>query len=155
MEAEILLSEKTIESNKDFYKYVKDLNLTNKSTLILSDNSHFYYSQEELKKYKVIINLKQLNNIPDLSDFVYTIYKTLQTNTFFCGCFQNNKRPKYIKSPKQYIKFFEAVMFVLESRMKRLLSKKDVYAIFNSYNFKILDMKEINNITYFYAQKVF
>jgi hypothetical protein len=137
----------TSENSSDFYKYIVKLGIVKKDPklLILSSKHHFYYEIDEMKNIKTVINLKQLNDIDSLNDFLKLI-NDLQKNTILCGCFTNYK---FFWSKKYY----EMFLALIDLKMKRLISESNARSLLIAQNYKILDMKEINQITYFEAIK--
>ena len=144
------------EKDFDFFQYVNNSGLLKKDSdvLFLTTTKHFYYHKEELEKVDIIINTKKLNYISKLDDYIYMLYKMLSGNTIFYGCFLDNKTPLAMKGPNKYLKFLESIMSIVDTKTIRLLSKKNIEAIFKSYNFEIINMEDVNDVTYFYCKKV-
>lgn len=145
------------QEHKDFYKYLCELHLVSKSSnhvLILPSNNHFYYEKEEIEDYKTVVNLKKLNYIKKLDNFLYSLYHTINKDAIFCGCFINNKHIKSDLAKFRYAKLFESFLLIIDSIMFRLLSEKDVCSFLKIHNFEVLNLKEIKGVTYFYAKKI-
>jgi hypothetical protein len=154
MTEELLIREKATlkQTNLDFYNYINNLGLRKKSrTLILSAVSFFYYEPSEVYKFKDVVCLKNLNSIEKLDSFITSISVSLKIGTNFYGCFINNK---FGQKSFKYFSFFEFITLLIDTKMKRLMSQKDVSILLAANNFKILDMKEINGIIYFYSKKL-
>lgn len=124
---------------QDFFKYSTQLGLIDKDSLILTPKNHFYYDFDEIKNVKTLVNLTKLNNIEKLGDYMNLICK-LRKSTILYGCFTDSRMSNLFRS-------------VQDAKMKRLLTKKRVSALLNAQNYKVLDMKEINEVVYFKSMK--
>lgn len=147
------------ERSKDFFNYITKSNIVEnyKNLLILSANHHFFYEYNEMKDVKIILNIRKLNNIYHLNDFMSALLANLQKDTYFYGCFIDNKFSFRNKGNKKnnLTRFFNSFSIITNyPRLTRLLSIKNVYNLFESHSFQILDMKEINDVIYFSAQKL-
>jgi hypothetical protein len=133
---------KELKDDYDFFNYITSLGLIKKdpNLLVLSSAYHYYYNLNEFENIKTIVHLKKLNYVNNLNDFLKSIYN-LQKDTIFCGCFIVDSKIKDI------------LRSFLDFKINRSLSRKDVHTLFNIQNFKILNMKEINGITYFQSIK--
>ena len=81
----------TTENCENFTKYIERLDLSKDPNLVvLSSLHHYYYDADEMTNVKTIINLKELNQIKQLKDFLHSIYHILPPNCNFIGCFVNN-----------------------------------------------------------------
>jgi len=140
------------ENSQDFFNYVIQRKLIEKDPkpLSLSSKHHFYYEVNEIKDVKTIFNLQKINYMEYLDNFLRLICN-LQKDTILCGCFINNLFD-FTKFPwnTKYAKIFESM---LDSKMKRLLSEKNIVSLLNKQDYKVLNMKEINEIVYFHSIK--
>jgi hypothetical protein len=162
------------EDRNDFFNYLDLLGLTKVPDLIiLPPVHHYYYEAEDLKNLKMLVNLKHLNYIKNLMNFLYAIYHILPDLSYFAGSFFVNEKQTVLFSRSQEIpahvtgsaemkrKGFSSGMPLLD-RMhslidfgaKRYLTKGSVSFFLEEALFKVLDMTEINGVTYFCAQKV-
>lgn len=162
------------ENSKDFYNYLDQLGLTKIPDLIvLPQVHHYYYEAEDLINLKMLVNLKHLNYIRNLMNFFFAIYHIMPPLSYFAGSFfVNEKQSVYIsrsQKPRDQVpdrfemkwKGFATGMPLLD-RMhrlidfgaKRYLTKGTVGFLLEEAFFKVLDMTEINGLTYFCAQKV-
>lgn len=151
-EQELLLK----EESKDFYNYLTRLHMVDKldNMLVLPARNHFFYIHDELKGFEGVINLTKLNYIKKLNRFINDLFHILDKDRIFCGCFLNNKYTLETKSNNHRVsKFMRAVMLIMESRMARLLSERDVKNLLAKNGFEIVNMKEIRGVTYFYAKR--
>jgi len=129
--------------DSNLYSYVKKYKLIKRNkVLFLSDKYSYYYDEKELKGIKTIVHLKKLNEIKYLNNAIKDLCNILKKNYIFCGRFVDNKSLNYYK------RFFEFL------NTTRSLSQRSVTSRLAFHNFKIINMTEINGITYFYAKKL-
>jgi len=161
------------EGHEDFYNYLDWLGLAkDPDLLILASSHHYYFENEDLKAIKTIVNLKQLNNIEKIADFLRTIYSVLPQKCYFVGCFTDNKKQFGIfsssnksrhrpegrvarteRSVGQWNSFLNIVYNIIDLRTNRYMTEKSVRLLFEDTGLKILDITEFNGLTYFCAQK--
>ena len=164
----------TAEGGEGLYDYVKWLGLVNDTNLIvLSSQRHYYYEEDELKNVRTVINLKQLNQIKNLSGLLQSTYNIMPPESNFIGCFSENKKfTGYFISDGSSdislnshsealeegivstIPFINMIYSFIDSKTNRYLTKKSVNLLFETHGFRILDMVEQNRLTYFHAQKI-
>jgi hypothetical protein len=162
------------EGGETFYNYIywlglaKDLNL-----LILPSSRHYFYNSEDLKEVKTVMNLKQLNKIKKTRDFLDSIFHILPPKSYLIGCFSDNKnQTEYLfrlsdkksrtKRDQELIENGIASRYQLlnlmynfiDSKTYKFLTGASVRYQLEKSGFKVLDMTEINSLTYFCAQKV-
>jgi len=144
------------EGGENFYHYInwlglsKDLNL-----MILSSIHHYYYDFNDLKGVKTLINLKKLNEINHIDTFLSNIFRVLPQKASFVGCFKDNKIRGGISVPfYQSFKFLNGLINMIDSKTDRFMTRKDVIKLLEAHDFRIIDMTEISNITYFCAESL-
>ena len=136
-----------IEGGESFFNY---LNLVepdkDSSILVLSSRHHYFYDVDELKGVKILVNLKRLNFINQLESFIHIVGNILSSNTKFVGCFADHKTQKGIGTlSRMYTRFIT----FLDDRIDIEIDKRYLIQLFESSGFKIIDMSEINGLTYF------
>lgn len=161
------------EGGSSFYNYVDWIGLAKDPDLIvLSAVHHYYFDDEDMKIINTVINIKQLNLIKDIDFFFRSIYKIIPNKTNFIGCFLDNKtQEKYVNDNilSQYlvkhnvdpfengitsrIPFLNTVYNLMDSKTDRFLTRRNVSLLLKKRGFKVLDMTELNGLTYFHAQK--
>jgi hypothetical protein len=156
-----------------FTNYLKKLHLENDpDTLVLSSSSHYYYESEELKKVKTLVNLKQLNHITQLNEFLNSVFCILPPESYLIGCFSDNKNQYRFFSDSHKpqnkisgqfdlvengissrIPFLNMIYSIMDTRTNRYMTKSTVMLHLEEAELKVLDMTEINGLTFFCAQK--
>jgi hypothetical protein len=162
------------EGCENFFTYFEQLGIANDPDLIiLPSTHHYYYDAEDLKAVNKVVNMKHLNHIKDLKDFLHNIFHILSHQSFFIGIFidkkyQNNFFSNSLQKQAQNggkvdpvengiesrIPFLNMMYNIMDSKTDRYMSKHAVSILLGDAGFKMLDMTEINGLTYFCAQKV-
>jgi len=138
------------EVDENFLTYLNYHGLANENNvLVLSSNKHYYYDYDELKEVTTLINLKKLNLVKHLDDFLNTLCDGLSPKTNFIGCFSDKKTQKGVSITSRLYKRF---LNFLDARIDVEIDRKDFSKQLESYGFKIIDMTEINGLTYFRTQ---
>jgi hypothetical protein len=140
----------TAVGGKNFFSYLKSFNLLNEpDVLMLSPNSHFYYDKDDLLTVRTFIILKKLNLIDDLDTFLNTVFHILPANVNFVGCFSESKTFLENGFLSELSARFNNL---LDLRTIHYLNKKDVSELLKKHGFKIIDMTDMNELTFFYSQ---
>jgi hypothetical protein len=138
------------EGGENFFHYLNWLGLANEpNMLVLSSRHNYYYDRNDLKGVTTIINLKKLNLIRHLDSFLHIVYNVLSPKTNFIGCFSDKRTQKRIKLPSRMSK---RRINYLDSKIEIETDKIDVSRLLESHGFKVIDMTEINGLTYFRSQ---
>jgi hypothetical protein len=168
--SEILIAE-GCESFADYIDWLglgKDPNL-----IILSSTQHYYYDEDDLKNVSAVVNLKQLNQIKNLDILFKTIFKIIPQKSNFIGCFaeknrhlefplKNSSTSKTSDTNSEALEngivsrfsFLNLIINIMDSKTSRYMTRRDVYQLLDTHGFKIMDLTELNGLTYFLAQKV-
>jgi hypothetical protein len=142
------------EGGEDFYQYLQWLQLTKKPNLLaLSSTHHYYYESNDLKRIKTLVNLKKLNIIKHLESFLRIVVRILPQKANFIGFFKSNNQDRSSFSVYQPSELFNRLVNFIDSRTERSLTKKDVSRLLEEHNLKVVDITEINGMTYFCSQK--
>jgi hypothetical protein len=162
------------EGCENFYNYLEWLGLARDPDLVvLSSTHHYYYDAEEIKKVKTVVNLKELNQIKGIKDFIHSIFHLLPPKSYFVGYFVDNKKrngyalgnksiPGESKNISEAIEngivsripFLNIIYSIMDYRTNRYLSSNEVTLLLKDRGFKILDMTELFGITYFCTQRL-
>lgn len=138
------------EVDENFLTYLNYHGLANENNLlVLSSTKHYYYDYDELKEVTTLINLKKLNLVKHLDDFLNTLCDGLSPKTNFIGCFTDTKAQKGVSVASRMYKRF---LNFLDARIDVEIDRKDFSKQLESCGFKIIDMTEINGLTYFRTQ---
>lgn len=168
--AEILAA----EGNESFKHYIEWLGLSRDPKLVvLSSVHHYYYDAEEMKNVRTVVNLKELNQIRETGSFLQSMYLILPPKCYFIGCFVDNKKQNgfsfrkrslnYNKRQKpedvnngiaSRIPFLNMIFNILDLKTNKFLSRKTVTQLLQNYGFKVIDMTELEGLTYFCAQSL-
>ena len=158
---------------EDFISFLEQQGLVNETgMLVIPSTHHFFYDAEDLKGVKTVINLKQLNHIREMREFLQTISDLLPQKSTFVGCFvdnraQNGFSDKYSNLPGQNsekdeayengiesrIPFINRMYSFIDSRTNRYLTRRSVITLLEECGLKVVRMTELNGTTYFCTQK--
>lgn len=143
------------EGGNDFFRYLTWAGLVKEPNLmVLSSMHHYYYDHNDLIGIKTLINLKRLNQIKHLESFLHTLNRILPSRSYFIGCFRNNLSDRGKEVGYHSSKFFNGIINILDSRLERNLSRGRVTRLMEGYGFKVIDITEINGMSYFWAQNL-
>ena len=141
---------KVQEVDENFKNYLNRHGLANEDKLlVLSSNLHYYYDYEELKEVNTLINLKKLNLVKHLDDFLYTLSYALSPMTNFIGCFSDVASQKEVRLTSRLYKRF---LNFVDSKFDSEISSRNFSRRLESHGFKVIDMTVINGLTYFRTQ---
>jgi len=164
----------TNEEGESFANYIEQLDLAKDPNLVvLSSLHHYYYDAEEMINVKTVINLKELNQIKQLKDFLHSIFHILPPDCNLIGCFVNNKKQSgfilntspsdsYYKRNSDAIEkgiassspFLNMIYNMIDSKTNKYMSERSVSMLLVEHGFKVLDMTEYDGLTYFCAQSL-
>ena len=137
------------EGGENFFHYLKWHGLSQeRNMLVLSSKHHYYYDHNELESVTTLINLKKLNLIKHLDSFLHSVCNVLSPKTNFIGCFSDWKTQKGVGLTSRMYKGF--INFI-DARIDMEIDKNDVSRLLEANGFQVIDMTEINGLTYFRA----
>jgi hypothetical protein len=143
------------EGGNDFFHYLNWTGLLNEPNLmVLSSLHHYYYDHKDLIGIRTLINLKKLNQIKHLESFLHTLYRILPSKSYFVGYFKSNSHHRNGTSFYHSSKFLGGLVNIFDSKSERGLSKKSVSVVLEEYGFKVIDITDLNGMTYFWAQNL-
>jgi hypothetical protein len=175
---ELILNKEAIdllisEGGEGFYNYIEWLGLADEDDLIvLSSQHHYYYDSDEMNSFKTVINLKELNQIKNIKSFLYSCLHSMPSNSNFVGCFTDNEKIngyalKNVSSGDKIrslndiengivssIPFINMLYSLMDSKIYNYMSKMNISMLLAECGFKVINMTEVNGLTYFHAQKV-
>lgn len=162
------------EGGESFYNYVDSRGLSeDPSLIVLSSDHHYYYDFEEMNNVRTVVNLKELNRIKEIRSFLHSHLHFLPQRCNFLGCFVNNKKierytlrinltagEKVRNSDNEELgivsrfPFINMLYSVMDLKTNAYMSENSVTHMLGVHGFKIMEMKEVNGLTYFHSQKV-
>jgi hypothetical protein len=162
------------EEGENFANYIEQLGVAKDPNLvILSSLHHYYYDAEEMINVRTVVNLKELNQIKQLKDFLHSIFHILPPDCNLIGCFINNKKQSgftlntspsdsYYKRNSDAIEngiassspFLNMIYNMIDSKTNKYMSERSVSMLLREHGFKVLDMTEHDGLTYFCAQSL-
>jgi hypothetical protein len=139
------------EGGEFFNNYISRLGYgTDQDVLILSSKHHYYYDASELKEVKTLVNLKRLNFMKHLENYVLKVSESLSPNAKFIGCFEDKKANRGIGITAR---LYKKLINFIDLRIDTEIDRKSLVKIFESCGFDIVDMTEVNGLTYFTSSK--
>ena len=140
------------EGGRDFNSYLERLNMSAESNLlILNPGQHYFYDESDLRCVGTLVNTKKLNFINDLDSLLSTLCRIMPVNANFIGCFSDNRSGDS-----------NGFLSDLLTRLNRFVDpwaghsfdRRYVSELLKNYGFKIVDITDINGVTYFCSFKV-
>jgi hypothetical protein len=173
-ESNTFLETLALEGWDNLLSYLKWIGLDKDPKLVvLSSAHHYYYDIEDMKNVKTVVNLKGLNQIKKVEGFLHSIFNVLQQRSNFIGYFLDNERTNYYEAENyssllnikvtsdtidngliSRIPFFNRLNSIMDSKTNNHLSKMYVSRLLEKSGFKIMDITELNGLTYFHSRKV-
>jgi hypothetical protein len=161
------------EGSENFVRYIEWLGISyEQNIVVLPSDRNYFYDSDEMKSIKTVISLKELNKIKEVKNFLRTVIRNLPYKSNFLGCFiDNNRINAYsLKSHSSFYQrnksakavendivsdmpFINMLYSLLDSRTYKSLTSTSVSLLLEEFGFKVLDMTELNGLTYFHAQK--
>jgi hypothetical protein len=165
------LEEEGCEYYLDYLNYHGLAN--DKNLVIIPSSHHYYYDAEDLENVTAVVNLKQLNFIKEIKEFLATIHNILPQTSYLIGSFVEGTNSFGIFSGSnnyQYqitgkvdpvendiisrIPLLNMIYDLMDSRTNRFLTRKAVKTMLAEAGLRVEDMTELNGLTYFIATKV-
>jgi hypothetical protein len=160
------------EGNESFRHYIEWLGLSRDSKLVvLSSIHHYYYDAEEMASVRTVVSLRELNHMKDINSFLHSMFLILPHRCHLIGCFIDNKKQNVFSLRKRSsgsgdsvmseaekngivsrIPFLNTIFTILDAKANKYLSGKIVTHLLSNNGFEVLDMTELEDLTYFCAQ---
>lgn len=135
------------EGGENFFHYLSWLGLVNEpDLLVLPSKNHYYYDCNDLKGVKTLINLKMLNMIKHLDSFINVVNNIISPTTNFIGCFYDRNSQNRVGLPKR---IYKRLLNFIDSKVYIEMDKNDFSLLMEANGFRVIDMTEMNGITYF------
>lgn len=144
------------DGGEDFLQYLKIAGLSSEpNLLVLSQSQHYYYDESDLRDLRTLVNIKKLNLIRHLDQFLHNLYRILPADAHFIGCFSEINSPKqagsHSNNPSGII---DSLRTFIGSVTGNSMTRNEVSEILKTHGFKVTDMTEINGITYFTSKNL-
>jgi hypothetical protein len=145
-----VINELISEGGENFFNYLRHHGLADEDNmLVLSSRRHYYYDPNELQSITTLINIKKLNLIRHLDSFLQSVVLVLSPESNFIGCFSDWKTQKGVGL---HSRMYKGLINFLDAKTDAEYDKSYVSKLLESHGFKVIDMTEINGLTYFRAQ---
>jgi hypothetical protein len=160
----------TSEGNESLRHYIEWLGLSHDpKLLVLSSIHHYYYDADEMTSVRTVVNLKELNQIKEINQFLNSMFLILPPKCYLIGSFVDNKKQSGFSLRKRSpgsdviseeekngivsrIPFLNTIFSILDAKAHKYLSGKIVTQLLTNNGFNVLDMTELVGLTYFCAQ---
>lgn len=169
-----LFDELSDAAREDLIEYLDRMGLINEGDLlVIPSTRHYFYDAEDMKSIKTVVNLRQLNHVREVREFLRNIVDLLPAKSNFVGCFVDNKvqngfSDKYSNLPREIsekaeawengiesrIPFINRMYSFIDSRTNRYLTKRAATHLLEECGLQIIGMTELNGLTYFWTQKI-
>jgi hypothetical protein len=139
------------EGRQMFYHYMKQIGLGNELNIMVLSSRHHYYDYKDFSGITALINQKKLNFVKHLDSFLHIVYRSLSEKASLIGCFhdKNSKAGNNIILP-----VYRRTICPPESDLVLEIDKIDVSEMLKFHGFKVVDITDIKELTYFRAQKL-
>jgi len=145
-----VINELIAEGGENFFDYLQKHGLADEDNmLVLSSRRHYYYDPNELQSVTTLINIKKLNLIRHLDSFLQSVVLVLSKDSNFVGCFSDWKTQK---GNGLHSRMYKGLINFLDAKTDAEYDKHYISKLLESHGFKVIDMTEINGLTYFRAQ---
>ena len=162
------------EVGDGFYNYLDWIGLAKDPNLIVLSSFHnYFYDTDELNNVNTVINLKELNKIKRIKSLFQDYLHFLPQKCNLIGYFIDNKKfdryvlrnsSSYFDKKRRFDEiensiisrnpFINMLYTKMDLKTNTYMSKCSVTSLLEIYGFKVMDMTEHNDLTFFYSQKV-
>jgi hypothetical protein len=143
------------EGGVNFFRYLKKRGMSGETDLIvLSSKSHYFYDENDLKRVRVLVNLRKLNVIKHLDMFLNTLVRILPPDTSFMGYFSDNNAPVRNGLVSMFSKLYGRLINLLDGKTDRTMNTNDVRGLLERNGFEVINMTTISGQTYFHSHCV-
>ena len=143
------------EVGVNFFRYLKKRGISGETDLIvLSAKSHYFYDESDLKRVRVLVNLRKLNVIKHLDMFLNTLVRILPPETSFVGYFSDNNAHAKDSFSSRLSRLYGRFNNLLDGKTDRKMSTNDVRGLLERNGFEVVNMTTISGQTYFHSHCV-
>lgn len=137
-----------------FFRFMKGAGLAGSPGLIiLSSHEGANYGTVDLRRARTLISLRRLDLIKHLEMFVSSLVRLLPPDTSFVGCFARHRSEFSETGHSGSRPVLMTRLLHHRSAVKGDLSCERVSAILGRCGLEIINMKELNGLTYFHSRK--
>lgn len=138
--------------DENILECLDQLGLSNEQNcLVLTPSEHYYYNEEDLRDIRTMVILKQLNHVKNIDKFLHSLFRILQPGANFVGCFSDSDSASGTVHSGKSTGLLNWFINFLDPKSAHRISRKDVYELLESHGFKIIGLKIIGGVTYFYS----
>ncbi|MFZ0472125.1 MAG: hypothetical protein WAL94_05890 [Bacteroidales bacterium] len=143
------------EGGLNFFRYLKKRGMSGETDLIvLSSKSHYFYDENDLKRVRVLVNLRKLNVIKHLDMFLNTLVRILPPETSFVGYFSDNNAPVRNDLVSLFSRIYGRLINLMDGKTDRVMNTNDVRGLLERNGFEVMNMTTISGQTYFHSHCV-
>jgi hypothetical protein len=143
------------EGGLNFFRYLKKRGMSGETDLIvLSSKSHYFYDENDLKRVRVLVNLRKLNVIKHLDMFLNTLVRILPPETSFVGYFSDNNAPVQNDLVSLFSRIYGRLINLMDGKTDRVMNINDVRGLLERNGFEVMNMTTISGQTYFHSHCV-
>jgi hypothetical protein len=122
--------------------------------IVLSSRKHYFYDENDLKRVRVLVNLRKLNMIKHLDMFLNTLVRILPPDTSFMGCFSDNNDVINKSVGSRLSRFYGRLNNFLDGKTYRNMTVNDVRGLLERNGFEVDNMTVMSGQTYFHSHCV-
>jgi len=139
----------------DFFQYLRFLQIEKEQNMMaLSSTHHYYYDFDDMKGIKTLVTLKKLNSIKSLGTFFQTVVRILPQEAIFIGYFKNDTGNRPVFSFFQTTRLYNGIVNYLDFKTDLSLTKDHVSRILGENKLQLIDITDINGMTYFCSRNI-
>lgn len=143
------------EGGVNFFRYLMKIGMSGETDLIvLSAKSHYFYDENDLKRVRVLVNLRKLNMIKHLDMFLNTLVRILPPETSFVGYFSDNNAHAKDSFSSRLSRLYGRFNNLLDGKTDRKMNTNDVRGLLERNGFEVVNMTTISGQTYFHSHCV-
>ena len=143
------------EVGVNFFRYLKKRGMSGETDLIvLSAKNHYFYDENDLKKVRVLVNLRKLNMIKHLDMFLNTLVRILPPETSFVGYFSDSNAHAMNSLFSRLSRLYGRFNNLLDGKTDRKMNTHDVTKLLERNGFEVVNMTSISGQTYFHSHCV-
>lgn len=140
------------EGGINFFRYLKKRGMSDETDLIvLSSKRHYFYDQDDLKRVRVLVNLRKLNVIKHLDMFLNTLVRILPPDTSFMGYFSDNNAVVKNGLGGRFSRLYGRLINFLDGTTDRTMDTNDVRGLLERNGFEVVNMTTMSGQTYFHS----